>query len=462
MEQVDLNIRSGLIATKDGSFKGNISVSEGKIVAISSGETLPKAGETVDAEGYLIIPGVIDPHIHSRVPGFPQREDFRTASMAAAAGGVTTFFDMPNSVPPVNSVDVMRDKIAIGEAESCVDFGIIAGGGSDNLDQISHLAKEGVVGFKTFLHAPPEGREKEFKGLCAENDGVVLEVLKAIEQAGAISLIHAENAQITQYLTDYYKSKGDRSMDAFFLSRPPIAEIEAVSRILYFAAETKVALHLCHMSTSGAMDLIGRAKEEGANVSAETCPQYLLLTQEDVRSLGPYGKIHPPMREKKDIERLWESLSNGVLDMVCSDHCPYESKEKEAGIEDIWKAPAGAPGIETMLPAVLDQVNRGRISIGKMIEILSENAAKRFGLYPGKGAIRVGSDADLVLVDLEEKRKVTRERMCTKAKAIARIFEGRELQGWPAMTFVRGKRVMDKGKFPEDVFGWGRWVKPDH
>ena len=459
MEQVDLNIHSGLIATKHGNFKGSISINQGRIVAIGGRKTLPDARETIDAEGFLILPGVVDPHFHSRVPGFPEREDFFTATMAAAAGGVTTLMDMPVSIPPINSVQTMREKIEICEKLACVDFCIIAAAGSDNMGDISLLSKEGVVGFKTFLHAAPEGRESEFKGLCAENDGILLDLMNEIARSGSLSLIHAENSQITRHLMDNFKSKGICSMDAFFNSRPPIAEIESVSRTISFAAETNVALHLCHMSTGGAMELIKKGKEEGVNISAETCPHYLLLTREEVRPLGPYGKIHPPMREGEDIEKLWEAISNGVLDMVCSDHCPYEAKEKEAGVYDIWKAPAGSPNVELMLPAMLDQVSRGRISIGKVIEILSENAARRFRLYPKKGVIQVGSDADLVLVDLKKKRKVSRDQMFTRAREIARIFEDRELQGWPYMTIVRGKVIMKNGKFIEDAAGWGRFVR---
>ncbi|MBU2496149.1 MAG: allantoinase AllB [Candidatus Omnitrophica bacterium] len=459
MEKVDLNIHSGLIATKDGRYKGSISIHGGRIVAIGDPEVLPSSRQRIDAEGLIIIPGVIDPHFHSRVPGFPEREDFHTATMAAAAGGVTTFMDMPVSVPPVHSVEIMQEKIEHCEKLACVDFCIIAAAGSDNLAEIESLCREGVVGFKTFLHAAPEGREAEFKGLCAENDGVFLDVLREIARSGSVSLIHAENAQITQHLTDRFKSKGICSMEAFFQSRPPLTEIEAVARTLRFAAETRVPLHLCHMSTGGAMEAIKRAKEQGIDVSAETCPHYLLLTQEDVLPLGPYGKIHPPMRDRENVEALWKALSNGILDMVCSDHCPYEAREKEAGLEDIWKAPAGSPNVELVLPAMLDQVNRGRISLGKMIGVLSENAAKRFGLYPRKGTIQVGSDADLVLVDLRVKRMVSRKQMFTKAKEVARIFEGKEFQGWPITTVVRGHVVMDKGHFNSEAFGKGRFVR---
>jgi len=459
MGQVDLNIESGLVVTREGSFKGSISVDHGKIVAIGDSRVLPKAKETIDAEGYLVLPGLVDPHFHSRVPGFPNREDFQTASMAAAAGGVTTFLDMPNSIPPINSVQAMREKIEIGERECCVDFGIIAGAGSDNLDQISPLSREGVIGFKTFLHGPPEGREVEFKGLCVGNDGVLLEVLRRIARSGSISLIHAENSQMTQYLMDHFRSKGDCSVEAFFTSRPPIAEIESVSKTLCFAAETKVALHLCHISTGGGMELIRYWKERGVNVSAETCPHYLVLTQEEVQHLGPYAKNHPPVRGREDVEALWEYISNGCVDMIGSDHCPYEAKEKEAGLKDIWLAPAGAPNVEWMLPLMLDQVNKGRISIHKLVEMTSENPARRFRLYPRKGAIQIGSDADLVIVDLKAKRKISRDQMFTKGRETARLYEGREVQGVPLMTIVRGRVIFRHSKVDEDAFGWGKVVR---
>lgn len=208
------------------------------------------------------------------------------------------------------------------------------------------------------------------------------------------------------------------------------------------------------------MELITYWKERGLNVSAETCPHYLVLTQEDIQHLGPYAKNHPPVRGKEDVEALWEYILHGGVDMVGSDHCPYEEKEKEAGVDDIWLAPAGAPHVEWMLPLMLDQVNKGRISIQKLVELSSENPARRFGLYPKKGTIQVGSDADLVIVDLKAKKRITREQMFTKGKATARLYEGREIQGLPWMTIVRGKAIMRNGKISEETSGWGKFVRP--
>ncbi len=459
---VDINIKEGIVVTKDGCYQASVSVKDGKIVAVGNAQALPEAKETIDANGYWILPGVVDAHFHSRVPGFPNREDFRTATMAAAAGGVTTLFDMPNSIPPVNSIEVMHQKIEIGERESCVDFGIIAGAGSDNLEQIPLLVREGVIGFKTFLHAPPQGREVEFKGLCAEHDGIVLEVMKKIADCGAFSFIHAENAQITEHLMDSFKSTGDGSIEAFFRSRPPIAEIESVSRTLCFAQETHVPLHLCHISTGGAMALISRSKEMGLNVSAETCPHYLVITEEEVKHLGPYAKNHPPVRSREDVEALWKFISDGTVDMVASDHCPYEAKEKEMGMKNIWLAPAGAPNVEWMLPLMLDQVNKGRLRLPKLVELMSENPARRFGVHPKKGTVQVGSDADMIMVDMKAKKKIRWEQMFTKGKATARLYEGREVQGLPVITMVRGKVIMKDHKMAEDIFGWGRFVRPSH
>ncbi len=201
MERVDLNIHSGLIAGRDGNYKASLSIHVGKIVVIGDPGALPSSRQTIDADGLIVLPGVIDPHFHSRVPGFPEREDFRTATMTAAAGGITTLMDMPVSIPPVNSVEIMQQKIELCENLACVDFCIIAAAGADNLGEIAGLSKEGSVGFKTFLHAPPEGREVEFKGLCAENDGILLDIFEEIDRSAAISFIHAENSKIIQHLT---------------------------------------------------------------------------------------------------------------------------------------------------------------------------------------------------------------------------------------------------------------------
>jgi dihydroorotase-like cyclic amidohydrolase len=167
------------------------------------------------------------------------------------------------------------------------------------------------------------------------------------------------------------------------------------------------------------------------------------------------------VRSREDVEALWKFISDGTVDMVASDHCPYEAKEKEAGLKDIWLAPAGAPNVEWMLPLMLDQVNKGRLLIEKLVELLCENPARRFGVYPKKGIIQVGSDADIVVVDMKAWKKITWEQMFTKGKATARLYEGREVQGLPVMTIVRGKIIMKKHKMSEDIFGWGRFVRPD-
>ena len=243
-------------------------------------------------------------------------------------------------------------------------------------------------------------------------------------------------------------------------SRPPISEIETVSKLLYFVKETGVIMEFCHISTPEAMELIKQAKYDGYEVYLETCPHYLLLTEEKIRELGPYAKCNPPLRPKEMVDKLWDYINDGTVDFIGSDHGPFLRSEKDTGYKDIFIAPAGFPGIDLRLPLILNAVAEGKLKFDRAVKLISENPAKIFGLYPKKGVIQVGSDADLVVVDLNSTMTVSKERCYSKAKDVALVYEGQELKCRPIYTLVRGRVVMDHGLVDEDAAGWGEWVKP--
>jgi dihydropyrimidinase/allantoinase len=452
----DLVLSRGQVVTEADSFEADIGVKDGKIAAITGPKSL-KGPNSIDCAGLLVLPGIIDSHVHIRYPGNPEREDFSTGTMAAAAGGITTVLEMPISFPCVRTGDILRQRVAACEPGAYVDFAFYGAAGWDSVDDVRGTAEAGAIGFKTFLHGPPAGREQEFIGLCATDEASLLDVFKAVARTGLVSAIHAESNAICEKLTGAMRARGHVAPVAHAESRPEIAEIVSTASSLALAEEAGVRLQLCHMSTDRGVRMAWDARQEGLPVTVETCPHYLAADVSDLERLGPYARINPPLRSRRTVEALWECLNRGMIDTVGSDHAPYLLEEKTRGEQDIFAATCGSPGLETLLPVMLDAVNGGRTCINRLVKIMSSNAARIFGLYPRKGAIMIGSDADFTVVDLSTRRPVRRDRMYTKSKHTARLFEDKSLTGWPVMTVVRGHVVMREGQI-QGKAGTGRFV----
>lgn len=446
---VDLVIRGGKILTTLGLFEGSLAIEAGKIVSISTAASAPPADRVVEANDNLVLPGMVDMHVHFRDPGFTEREDFETGTTAAAAGGVTTVADMPNTVPSVTSVEALMEKIRIADRKALVDFALVGGAGELSPDALIGMAENGVAAFKTFMIA-------RFKELAA-SDGQMLDNFKTIAGTGLPCLIHAENEDIVSRWREKALATGRTDPIAHSEFRPPIAEDEATMRTIMLAGETDVHLHVCHMTTKGATSILGWAKAKGMRVTGETSPNYLLLTADAMRKVGPFAKIDPPLRGKEDQTALWRALNNGAIDALASDHAPYPKEDKERGWENIFEAPSGGVGVETSLPLMLDCVNRGLTSIERLVEVFSTNPAKILGLYPRKGAIMLGSDADLVIVDPKRAYEIKGEMLHSKEKVTA--FEGYKGQGLPLTTLVRGEIVMENGDLLGKP-GYGEFQRP--
>lgn len=448
------------MVSASGELPANVVVRDGKIVALTEHDTVFPAEQVIDCTGKYVLPGVVDAHVHLRDPGKVEREDFETGTRAAAAGGVTTILEMPISLPPVYTADILRARQEGVAAKAVVDYAFYGAAGADNLEEIPRLAAEGVVGFKTFLHSPPPGREKEFVGLCAVGSGVLREILRCVATTGKVSAVHVEDDSIVQWEINRLKALGRNDGPAHAESRPEIAEIVATAQVLALARDAGVRVHLAHMSSPVAVEMARQARRSGVRVTVETCPQYLLLTEEELARQGPFAKINPPMRSEASREGMWRLLLEGAIDLVASDHSPFLLEEKERGFQDIWMAPAGSPGLETLLPLMLTEVASGRLTLSHLVRLVSENPARIFGLYPRKGAVRVGSDADLVVVDMQAETTIRRERMYTKARDSARLYEGRRVQGLPVLVAVRGNVVMRDGEVVGRP-GWGQFVRPE-
>ena len=449
---VDLVIRNCKIVIPTAVLDAGIACEDGKIVQISGDAWLPEADRIIDAKGNLVLPGVIDSHVHFRELGkTAYQEDWSTGSAAAAVGGATTVFEMPSHVEDqyrVRNVDVFNLKSNLAKSKSIVDFGLYGIITSDDLGELSKLAAAGVIGFKIYL------------GLSASNtpvptDGEIVDSFLAVSKTGRRIAVHAENGEIIEHNERRMRAAGRTDVLAHLESRPDLAEAEAISRVILFSEATGASVQIAHMSSKEGVDLVVAAKARGLHISAETAPHYLLLSSHDYTRVGSMIKVNPPVRYKADSERLWAGLLNGTIDCLGSDHAPYTREEKVTN--DVWAAKSGFIGVETSVPLMLTQVNANRLSLEKFVQVTSENAARLFGIYPRKGALIVGSDCDVTIVDLKKESVIRSENLHSKNNITP--FEGWKVKGIPIYTIVRGNVVMDHGQIVSKPVG--AIVKPN-
>lgn len=459
MKQADLVIKNAKIYTNQTIFEGAVAVIDGVITSVCTNDEAPEAETVIDAKGRYLFPGMIEPHIHVREPGRPDRGTFFTETMAAAAGGVTTILEHPIAKPPQYSKEILQNRINDASDKCVVDFAFYGAAGSKHPDKIQEMGETGIVAFKTFLHDAPEGRDEEFMGLTMANDGEMYFGFREVAKTGKLCAIHAENNDIIAKMIREFRKEGKVSPIYHCLSRPKFAEYETVNKLLMIARDCGVKLIFCHMSTPESMELIKKAKQDGLEVYMETCPQYLLLTEEDVVKHGAYAKCNPPLRKKEDVDALWSYINDGSLDFIGSDHATYTVAEKESGKDDIFVAPSGFLGVDLRLPLMLNAVNENRVTLERVVDLLSTNVAKSFGLYPKKGVINAGSDADFVLVDMNEEFIVEQDKNYSQSKAIAKVYDGWKLKGKPIMTMMRGRVVMNDGIVDEESKGWGQLIE---
>jgi dihydropyrimidinase/allantoinase len=454
---VDLSITGGTVVLPDGSRRTGLAVDGGRIVVIAPDEALPEAREVVDAAGMFVLPGVVDTHTHARDPSVDAREDFGTATAAAAAGGVTTILEMPISTPSVHSAEAFERRVGIVAPKAYVDFGLYGGAAGDNLDEIEGLAAAGVVGYKTFRTPAPAGREREFVGLCAPNAADYLAALERVAATGLVAAVHAEDPQLLAANQRALQAAGDRGPLSHARWRPEVVEVSSVAQCIELAGAAGARLQIAHCSTPAAVRLASAARA-WAPVTVETCPHYLFLNEADIERHGPFAKINPALRPEHVVEALWASVAAGEIDVIGSDHSPFLVEEKAPYFDDMWGALPGAPGLESLLPLMLTAVADGRLTLERMVALTSGNAARIFGLRD-KGAVRVGADADLAIVDLGHEGTIDTSRWLTRSRGTAAVWHGRRVRGRVASTIVRGRPVFRDGALVGER-GWGRLVRP--
>lgn len=443
----DAAVTGGTIVTADDFVDATLVVDGGTVAGFLDPSVSVDADRLVDATGKHVLPGGVDPHVHMMDPGDTDREDFPTGTAAAAAGGITTVGEHHRTDPTVLTADILDDKRAYLADRARIDFGLLAGGHPDNIGEIEDLEAAGAMAYKSFTC--------EVHGVPALLSDHMSELFTEVERVGGISMIHPEDERMLDANEERIRasSRTDGSIVPEWRSKE--AEQVAVSTTLQIAKQTGVSLWFAHLSHPELVDQVNRAKSQGVDVYAETCPQYLYLTREDVERDAPYTMFTPPAREEADRAELWNRLANGEIDMVNADHAPSTKAQKSRGEDDVFEAPFGIPGVETVLPLLLNGVSEGKIGLDRVVEVFATNPAKITGVYPRKGALKVGSDADFVVVDMDRERTLRDEDVVAKCGWTP--YDGLAIEGVPETTYVRGRPIVEDGEVVGEP-GYGEFV----
>lgn len=456
---VDLVIRNARVVTENGVILGGVAVKDGRFAAIAADDALPPAKTQLDAGGMVLMPGNVDPHVHVEYPGAAHCGDFVTETRAAAAGGVTTIVEHPICIPPNYSRALTEKRAEYGHRDCLVDFAFIGAAGGEKLEEIAENGRCGILGYKTFLNPPAPGREREFEGLTMKDNYEIFLGTQEVAKTGLPLLVHCEDHQIIDRLVARFREEGTTSPIFHAKSRPPITEVMTVEKMIRFAREMDLTLYLVHLSCPESIRMAKKAREEGVRVWIETCPHYLYFCEDELEKYGTYAKCNPPLRPRAMMEELWQYVADGTVDTIGSDHSPYTVAEKENQKEDIFVAPPGLTGIETTLPLMLTAVDQGKITLERAAQLMSTNPSKIFGIYPQKGAIRVGSDADMTLVEMGHPYQLDSKTFFTDGRGASINYDGVTVSARVNKTFVRGQLIFDQGKIVGEQ-GFGQWVKP--
>jgi dihydropyrimidinase len=454
----DLLITGGRVVFPFGIRRADIAVSEGRIQAVAEPGTLDRQGRVIDASDLHVLPGIIDPHVHLQTFRDPFDVNARTESRNAAIGGVTTM------IPMLKTDDGSGSFMEYGpwaqravEEGSVIDAAFSAVVGTEQqIDELPRMARElGICTYKFYMAYTQD--EASVFGIIAVDDAQFLRGLEIVRDLGppVRAMVHAENMSIIHNLKAQFIEAGRDDLKAWTDARPDIAEEEATRRAIWYTKQTGSRLYIVHMTIGRGVEWVRTARAEGVDVIAETCPHYLVLTKFDNDRVGSLGKVNPPLRDADSQDLLWGGLRDGSVTCLGSDHSTIVAKPDKVK-SSIWDAVPGFPGMGMLLPIMLSEgYHKGRLTLERLCEILCKDNASVYGMYPRKGAISVGSDADFVLVDLDLERTVTPEYM--RSAADWGLYDGWNLKGWPVQTIVRGEVVMDNGAIVADP-GHGVYV----
>jgi dihydropyrimidinase len=450
---MDFIIKNGTVITASDTYVADVAVKDGKVVMIGQGLKADGA-KVYDASGKYVLPGAIDAHTHLQMPfgGTTSADSYEGGTRAAACGGVTTVFDFVIQRKGQGLIEAVEGRRALCDPQACVDYAFhtaITDLTPAVLEEFGASAEYGVPSFKLFMVYKKEG--------LMVDDGVLAAALEKSKETGTMVAVHAENPDLIDRRIEKFLAEGKTSAWYHYESRPEFVEAEADKRAIHWAKAFNAPLYIVHLANAEGMNEVTKARDEGYAIYAETCPQYLHFTNEVYkREDGRNWVCSPPIKGKESQDALWAGIKRGDIDTVATDHCPFQSYEKDWGKDNFTKIPNGCMGIENLYPYMLSEANKGRITFNKAVEVCSANVAKIFGCAPEKGTVAVGADADLVIYDPNKNFVISKDNMHSDVDHT--IWEGVEVKGYPVMTFSRGKLVFDNGEFVGQP-GWGNFVK---
>jgi len=443
----DCIVKDGTVVFPDLTKEADLACKDGKIVAINSPGSLSRAKHVINAKGCYVLPGAIDPHVHVHWPflAATTADDYAIASRAAALGGTTTFIDFAHPKMGATPVERINNRLSEIDNNSVIDFSlhcVISNREPETLEQIDQLVKRGITSFKLYM---TYSRRK-----IMADDSILYFVMKKAAELGALVCVHAENGPVGDAIEAQFIAEGKTKAVDFPRHKPNFVEAEAVERAIFWAKQTGAKLYFFHLSTSEGLEIIRDAQNKGFPIAAETCPQYLLLNDSVFAKPGIGHRFicSPPIRSTKDNDTLWEGIKEGVISAIGTDHCAFTIAQKDIGIDNFVDVPNGLPGIETRLSLIWTEgVGKNRINPQQLVRILSYNPARIFGLFPKKGCIAIGSDADLVVFNPSVQWILTQSQTNMSVDWIP--YEGWKMQGKVIHTIVQGNVIVEDGHYIE-------------
>ena len=411
----------------------SIAIEDGKIHKIGKETQMPNADEKTNLHGLLVLPGLIDEHVHLRDEGKAYKEDFTSGTAAAASGGFTSILDMPNNDPVTMSVRTLRNRMSIAQRKILVNVGFYSEF-PKKLSEVHEIAGEGAVGFKLFMGC-------QIGGLNIDDDEALLEAFKEVAKLKIPVAVHAEDKTLLMTNEEKLKHANKTSTADFLRAHTETVELKVIQRLLKINEQTDVRLHFCHVSTEEGLNAIVEAKKTGRKVTCEVTPNHLLLSTNDLKQYGQLVIMAPPLRDPKHVEALWKGLEDGSIDALGSDHAPHAQSEKSAS--SVWDVKVGVPGLETTLPLIMTQVKKNRLTINQAVQLLAEKPAEIYGLKD-RGRLEQGKNADLTVVDFNRQFKIDTSKFKSKAKFSP--YDGWDVQGKVVKTIVNGHLVFDEGE----------------